>query len=236
MGLMPTTRVLQRDRVRLLLQEPTAQHWSNATLNLYIDEAQFSIATGCVPGMTTGMTEPLLASEAYAASVDDQELYSLPQNYHAVRTIRARSVSTEDYTELPIIDIEYARAHPRTKSAKPTSYFLWGEGGTYQLGMYPAFNSANGRIYVSYWRLPSELTGDSSALQIPNELLIANTYLAAYRAQLERGHLSDADTLFKNFVAEYQGALSYINQRQINQDRAVSLGSIGYDDTDRILP
>src|SRR3972149_11234700 len=124
MGLMPTTRVLQRDRVRLLLQEPTAQHWSNATLNLYIDEAQFSIATGCVPGMTTGMTEPLLASEAYAASVDDQELYSLPQNYHAVRTIRARSVSTEDYTELPIIDIEYARAHPRTKSAKPTSYFL----------------------------------------------------------------------------------------------------------------
>ena len=236
MGLMPTTLTLQRDRVRLLLQEPTAQHWSNAVLNLYINEAQFSIATGCVPGIGTGMTEPLLASEAYAASVDDQELYSMPTNYHGARTVRARSVSTEDFSELPIVDIEYVRAHPRTKAAKPTHYFLWGESGTYQLGMYPAFNSANGRIYVSYWRLPSELTGDSSALQVPPELLIATSYLAAYRAQLERGHFSDAETLFKNFTAEYQGALSYINQRQINQDRAVILGNLGYDDTDRILP
>lgn len=235
MALAPNTLTLQRDRVRLLLQEPTAQHWTNATLNLYINEAQMSIATGVIPGVATGMTGPLLASEAFATSVNDQELYSLPDNYHGMRTIRVRSVSTEDFTEIPIVDIEYARAHPRTKVAKPSAYFLWGESGTYQLGMYPAFDSTSGRIYVSYWRLPTEMTTDSTTLQLPLELMIANTYLAAYRAQLERGHMSDAETLFKNFVTEYQGATAYIHQRQINQDRAVILGTIGDDDTERIL-
>lgn len=235
MALFPNTLALQRDRVRLLIQEPTAQHWTNATLNLYINEAQACIATGVLPGVTQANQGPILASESTTPSVDDQQFYSMPDNMHAIRVIRARSVSTEDYVELTPTDIAFVRAHPRTKVARPDSYFLWGESGTYQLGVYPAFNSANGLLYVSFWRLPTNMASDSTVLQIPVELLLANTYLAAYRAKLERGHLGDADMLFKTFLSEYQGALAYINQRQINKEHARMMGTIGDDDSEMVL-
>jgi len=235
MPLTPNTRVLQLARVRLLVQEPTASYWTDALLNIYINEAQVDIATGCVPGIATGQEEPLLASEAFTASVTDQELYSLPPNYHAIRTVRARSTASEDFTEIPGTDIEYARAHPRTSSNRPEAHFLWGESGTYQLGVYPAFNSANGRLYVTYWRLPDEMTQDSASLQIPTELHIANTYLAAAKAWLERGDKSRYGDLLEMFKIEYQAKLPYVRRRQINAERAVRLGDIGDTDRDRVL-
>ena len=235
MALTPNTRTLQLARVRLLVQEPTAQYWTDALLNIYINEAQMDIAVGCVPGAPGSMEEPILASEAYTTSVASQELYSLPPNYHGIRMVRARSVSTEDYAELPATDIEYARAHPRTSAAKPEAYFLWGESGTYQVGMYPAFNSANGTIYVAYWRLPDEMTQDSATLQIPAELHVACTYLAAYKAWFERGYKSQAGDLMQMFTAEYQAKLPYIRRRQINAERATMVGNIGDTDTERVL-
>ena len=235
MALTPNTLAAQRTRIRLLLQEPTAQYWLDATLTAYINEAQFDIATGTPPGIPVGNEEPLLATEAFTASVLDQELYSMPPNLHAVRTVRMRSTSTDTFTETPIVDIEYARVHPRTSAPKPEAYYLWGESGTYQLGTYPPFNSANGRIYVSYWRLPTELANDSDALQIPPELHTSNTYLAAYKAWLERGHQQEAQAMMQIFVADYQANLAYIRRRQINQKRAIILGTIGDTDTERTL-
>ncbi len=235
MALTPNTLTLQRDRVRLLLQEPTAQYWTNAVLDLYINEAQFDIAVGMVPGVPGGQEELLLASEATTASVNDQELYSLPPNFHAIRTVRTRATSTGDYGERPIIDIEYARVHPKTKQAQPEAYFLWGESGTYQIGMYPAFDSANGTIYVSYWRRPDELTTDSSALQIPAELHQSCAYLSATKAWFERGYTQQYQEKLQMFQAEYNSKLAYIRRRQINQKRAIMLGTIGDSDTERTL-
>lgn len=235
MPLTPSTLATQRTRVRLLLQEPSSQYWTDATIDAYINESQFDIGIGCVPGVPVGNEEPLLASEAYTDSVASQELYSLPPNYHAIRNVRARDTSTTDYQELPYVDIEYIRAHPRTAQPKAEAYSLWGESGTYQLVLYPAFNSANGRLYVTYWRLPTILSGDSDALQIPPELHVANTYLAAMKAWLERGHQNEAGTMGQLFVTEYQAKLAYIRRRQINQERAVMVGAIGDADTERVL-
>lgn len=245
MALTPNTLSLQRTRVRFYLQEPTAQFWTDALLNMYINESQFAIACGIIPGLATGMLEPILPSEAYCDAVASQELYSLPPNFHGVRTVRVRSTATEDYSELPSTDIEYARAHPRSAAVKPSAYFLWGESGTYQIGMYPAFTSSSGnagvgastdpRLYVTYWRKPTELTADGDTLQIPAELHVANALLAGHRAWFERGHATEAKEALGLFTAEYQGALAYIRQRLVNQDRAVTLGSLGDDDTDRTL-
>lgn len=244
MALTPNTLVLQRTRVRLLVQEPTSQYWADATLTAYINEAQFDIAVGCPPGVATGQEEPLLATEATVPSVTDQEVYSMPPNMHAIRTVRARSSSTDTYTELPARDVEYVRVHPTgttgsgtSSQPKPSGYFLWGESGTYQLGVYPPFNSANGTIWVSYWRQPTVLSADGDVLQLPLELQIANTYLASHKAWLERGHDADADRMLKMFVTEYKAKLPFVIRRQnINTKRAVILGSIGDDDTERTLP
>ena len=242
MALAPNTLVLQRDRVRLLIQEPTAQYWTNAVLDLYINEAQFDIAVGSVPGTAAGMEEPILGTEATTASVAAQEFYSLPPNFHAIRIVRVRQTSTDTYTEIPQIDIEYARAHSGGAAIgdwdvpKPQAWYLWGESGTYQIGMFPAFDSANGSIYVSYWRRPTEMTSDSATLQIPLELLVANTYLAAWKAMFERGHYTEADKLLQTFDYEYKAKLSFVRRRLgINTERAISLGSIGDTDTDRVL-
>ena len=75
MALTPNTLGTQRTRVRLLVQEPNAQYWLDATLNAYINEAQFDIATGTPPGIPVGNEEPLLATEAFTGAVTDQELY-----------------------------------------------------------------------------------------------------------------------------------------------------------------
>ena len=235
MALTPNTLGTQRTRIRLLLQEPQSQYWLDGTLNAYINESQFDIATGTVPGIAVGNEEPLLASEAFTAAVTDQELYAMPPNFHSLRTLRARSTSTEDFSECPLIDIEYARAHPRTSAPKPEAFFLWGESGTYQLGAYPPFNAATGRIYASYWRLPTELSADTDVLQIPPELHTSNTYLAAYKAWLERGHQQESQSMLQIFVADYQANLAYIRRRQINQKRAIILGTIGDTDTERTL-
>ena len=235
MALTPNTLSLQRTRLRLYLNEPTAQFWTDALLNMYINEAQFMIACGLIPGTHTGMEEPLLATEAYTATVADQEMYSFAPNYHGVRTFRLRATSTEDFSEMPLIDVEYARAHPRTSVAKPEAYFIWGESGTYQFGLYPACSTANGRIYLTYWRKPTELSADGDALQIPAELHVANALFAAHRAWFERGHSQEAQAAFQLFNTEYQSILPYIRRRLINQDRAVMVGVIGDTDTERTL-
>lgn len=235
MALTSNTLTLQLARVRLLVQEPTAAYWSDAALNQYINEAQSDIATGCVPGVPVGMEEPLLASETTLDSIANQELYSLPSNYHGVRTLVARGTSTEKYAELPLVDIEYVRVNPKDPTTKPEAYFLWAEQETYQLGLYPAFNSANGRLQMSYWRWPTELTSGGSVLTIPPELHNANAYLAAYMAWFERAHQPESEAALKRFVTEYQAKLAYIRRRQINQKRAIMVGVIGDTDTEREL-
>ena len=241
MALTPSTLGDQRTRVRLLLQEPTSQYWTDVTLNAYINEAQFDIAVGCVPTVPTGMEEPLLATESFTEGVAGQEMYSLPPNYHGIRTVRCRLNANDTYRELPWVDVEFVRVHPQNVSGQPVpeAYFLWGESGIYQIGLYPAFisNTAVGvkALWISYWRKPDQLSSDGDALMIPPELHVANTYLAAHKAWLERSHQAEADKMLQMFNTEYTGKLAYIRRRQINNTRAVILGVIGDTNTERSI-
>ena len=235
MALTPNTLVLQRDRLRLLLQEPAALYWTNAQLNQYINEAQLNVAVGAVPSRVSGLEFPLLASEAFTASVVDQELYSLPPNFYALRTVRMKQTSTATYQEMPQVDVEYARVHPRTSAPTAEAYFLWGESGTYQLGMYPAFNTATATIWATYWRTPTEMTSDPDVLQLPLELHVANTYLAAHKAWLERSHQLESEAMLNMFIAEYTAYMVFITRTQINSKRAIMVGTIGDTDTERTL-
>lgn len=207
---MAMTRAQLRTATRALLKEASADYWSDATLNGYLDDAvrTYSSRLG------------ILTREQTANIVNGQYEYTLPSDY--VIPVGAAMVPPPAYTvavdgvplsylPFPVLQLIRSYGAGASLGTAPQFWSLFNGAGdstgavqSVQILPTPTANG-NGNLRIAYEAKAAALSADTSTPVLPEEDHECLPWGAAARAYLERGQLEEAtvyQTMFDRRIAE----------------------------------
>ena len=211
-----------RTLVRSLIDEPSADFWSDAELNTWINLGQRHYVNKIGQAF-----EHYFGTSSFISYVAGTQFYDLPSDN--IRLVRVERVDFEDPVELDPISINDKERFSRTLIAQTTGienfefYFIFGG----QIGIAPTPDiSLTNNIRLFYIQRVPDMTGDSGAGNSPFlGLLEEHHEITAYYAAIQAYAKDEANpALLKVELKELERQLvNSVEDRQVQRPRYVKL-------------
>lgn len=155
-----TTLVTVRNDVRARLNETTARFWTDAQLNVWINEGMRDLARRTETIQTFGTTITTVAGTAeYVVPADVLRVHRV--EFVPTGATQIYPVQLTTYDELD----QVWGIYPNTVQGYPVYAALWGFPPTLKLRLYPVPSQA-GTINLFYYRLPAAVSADGDTLEV----------------------------------------------------------------------
>lgn len=196
---MTVTLSTARSEVRALLDEPSAQFWSDAQLNSWINQGAQDIARRA----------QALWMQANVTAVVDQQNYQLPTDFLGVHRIDYQLSNSDqtynlEFRGIKTMDEIWGILH-QLPAAFPQAFFLWNStgaaGGQPYFATYPVVADA-GTFIVYYYRNAIAASTDGTLVDVtPAYEDLVYDYAVA------KGKMADRDPTWQDHMASYRDAL-----------------------------
>jgi hypothetical protein len=193
------TQLAARTEVRSLLDEPTAQFWSDTELNSWLYQATQDIARQA----------QALWMQVEIASVPEQQFYALPTDFLGVHRIdfqldNADQTYNLEFRGIKAMDEIWGILH-QLPAAFPTAFYMWNDtglpGGQPYFATYPV-PATTGTFIVYYYRNAIIPAGDTALLDVtPAYEDLAYSYAVA------KARMKDRDPTWREQMGMYQDQL-----------------------------
>lgn len=190
-----------RTSVRRLINEEDSDdsHFTNDEINDYLNQATMFLGTQ--------MEWPLQTS--IASSVEDQALYSLPDDFISLVDVYF------DNTKLDVLEREDLSAiNPNwqdSASEKPRVVY---KADNAVIGLYPAPNADNSNlnIQIQYIQVPATLSGDSSVPDLHTAFHMCLPFYAAFLCETKIGNDKKAQTDLQYYETHKKALMSKLQR------------------------